>query len=84
MKMLLLLAVVFFAAWLWRRGRIADRQVPAQRPSVAPELADMVQCPYCQLHLPSEEAAQGALGFYCSEAHRAAAGDRPKKDEKGH
>ena len=76
MKLLVLLLVLFFALWLWRRGRSEASKPKSQQPPSAPQIPQMVQCLHCQVHLPLEEAVQGALGSYCSAAHCSAAGDR--------
>lgn len=82
MKLLLLLAVLLFAVWLWRSARAGehkaeakDKPQPPTTPS-PPEMTRMVQCRHCQLHLPLEEAALGVWGPYCGNAHRSAAGDK--------
>jgi len=77
MKLLLLLLVLLFALWLWRRGRSGAPKPQSQRPPCAPQIPQMVQCLHCQVHLPLEEAVNGALGPYCSATHCSAAGDRP-------
>lgn len=75
MKLLLVLAVVCFAVWLWRRGRTLPPNNAAPPSTPAPDVAPMVPCLHCQLHMPLNEAVRGQLGFYCSAAHRQAAGD---------
>jgi uncharacterized protein len=37
---------------------------------------DSVQCAYCGLHLPKDEAVSDDSVYYCSRAHLKAAGDR--------
>jgi len=81
MKLLLVLAVVLLAVWLWRRGRSQEQQkqgrqgVSPQPPTSETGTAPMRSCLHCGLHFPAEEAVQGKLGIYCSPAHRIAAGD---------
>lgn len=81
MKYLLVLLVVLFAIWLWRRNREdevneraqnaqAERErLQRQRPSPAAP-TDMVACKVCGVHLPLTDAVAGPHGPYCSEAHR--------------
>ena len=77
MKYLLVLAVVFVAIWLWRKGRRDEMRArpppPAPPPAVGPPQA-MVRCAYCGLHLPASDAIAGPGGPYCTIEHRQAAG----------
>ena len=67
MKLLLVLAVVAAALWLWRSGRSS---VPA-RSAVAPTQAqDMIACGLCQVHVLAAEAIAGKRGRYCCTQHR--------------
>ena len=78
MKLLLVIAVVWVALWIWRQGRRAElrQRQPGAAPSPALPQA-MVRCAHCDLHLPAPEAVRGEHGsYYCSVAHRQAAGDR--------
>ena len=78
MKLLVLLLVALFAAWLWRsrlaradsdavrsaqrKRRAASRKIGAPQPIVA--------CAACGLHLPASEALAGSQGrHYCSKSH---------------
>ena len=76
MKLLLLLIAVLFGLWLWRRSRAVDAPESPRPTPTATEIPNMVRCLHCQTHLPPDEAVMGALGSYCSESHRTAAGDR--------
>ena len=78
MKLLLLLAVLLFAVWLWRSARSGEDKAKPQPPTTPspPEMSRMVQCRHCQLHMPVEEAVLGVWGPYCSSAHLSAAGDK--------
>ncbi|RZL94324.1 MAG: hypothetical protein EOP82_05310 [Variovorax sp.] len=79
MKYLLVLAVVFIAIWLWRKGRRDEMRSrppsppPAPKPTaLAPQA--MLRCAHCGLHLPAADAINGPDGtVYCSTAHRQAA-----------
>lgn len=71
MKFLLIILVVLVVAWRWRAWRetrlhkSADKQTAAAAKSIG-----MVSCSHCGVHIPADEAVQGALGSYCSAAHR--------------
>jgi uncharacterized protein len=77
MKLLVLLLVVFFALWLWKRTGTRRTRTPSQAP-IPPNTPSsaMVSCQHCHVHLPQDEGVIGVLGLYCSQAHRNAAGDR--------
>jgi len=80
-KYLVWLLLGVLAWWAYRRSR-AQRSGGAKTPpapadsATPPAPQDMVACRHCGLHLPHSEAVAGALGPYCSAAHRSAAGDR--------
>lgn len=68
---LLLLAVV--AAMLWLRYKAGGLKFRA-KPGPGPEIARMVKCMECAVHLPATEALCDNAGrFYCCEAHRSVA-----------
>jgi uncharacterized protein len=77
MKYLLVMALIVLVFWLWRHSREAekraaenarnDRPRPASRET---EVAQMVACDVCHVHLPRSEALIGDTGIYCSDAHR--------------
>lgn len=80
-KYLLVIAVVLVAYYIWRRNRRLDTKAEAAREQAqrqarrraAPDA--MVTCRHCGLHLPSADAVQGTLGYYCGpEHHRLAEG----------
>lgn len=78
MKYLLVLAVVFVAVWLWRKGRRDEmrERAAAARTQAAPKVAapsEMARCAHCGLHLPLADAITGRDGVYCSAAHQQAA-----------
>lgn len=75
MKYLLVIFVVFFAIWLWRKNRrdeMRERAKPphpaAPRAVAAPQA--MTRCAQCGMHLPESDAVRGGRGLYCSAAHR--------------
>ncbi|MEY2685213.1 MAG: hypothetical protein RJA09_2357 [Pseudomonadota bacterium] len=75
MKYLLVLVVLVVGFWWWRHNRDAERSERAQapRPPAPPTNtgpSPMVTCRHCGLHLPHNEAVQGALGPYCSPNHQ--------------
>lgn len=77
MKFLLLLVVLVVAYAAWRSGRVRDAaQASAAQPRPPALPQDMVSCPVCALHLPSNEAVAGRSGrLYCSPEHRRTGGD---------
>jgi uncharacterized protein len=77
MKYLLVLAVVFVAIWLWRKGRREELRSRPPPPRTTPAVGApqaMARCAHCGLHLPAADAISGPDGaVYCSAAHRQAA-----------
>lgn len=69
MKFLLLLVVVFVAAWAWRSGRLTDAAAK-QKPAAPPPPQDMVSCAQCGVHFPQADAIAGRDGLYCCAEHR--------------
>jgi uncharacterized protein len=77
MKFLILLLVILFGVWLWKRSQTLKSRPPkAPSPPKDTGPQTMVACLHCQTHLPNEDAVRGVLGVYCSIAHREAAGDK--------
>lgn len=75
MKYLLVLAVVLVAFYIWRNNRAADAReheqaAPPPRPAPPTAPDAMVTCRHCGLHLPSQDAVKGTLGYYCGHEHR--------------
>ena len=74
MKLLVILLVVLFGLWLWRRGREADRaertphRPAARRPPALPN--EMVRCAVCGLHLPATDALTTGDASFCSPEHQ--------------
>ena len=71
MKYLLLLAVIFGMVWWIKLSRRPSNHDQPSASSHSPQ--NMVQCAYCGLHLPDNEAVVSRNANYCSEAHRALA-----------
>jgi uncharacterized protein len=70
-KWLLLIAIVWVAYMLWRKGQAADASRQGSAAPRAGEPQDMVCCPVCSVHLPRAEALPGPDGrLYCSQEHR--------------
>lgn len=68
MKALVVLLVLLFGVWLWRRGRTLP---PPQRPKAGPvQTLPMVRCARCGVHVPSDDVIVGRAGSYCTLAHR--------------
>ena len=70
MKFLLVFLVVLVIAWRWRSWREASQLAVKRKKPVVPDATTMVACRQCGVHLPSGDAVVGALGSYCSVAHR--------------
>ena len=68
MKFLIVLLVLLFGVWLWRRGRA--RQQPSQFQRAGKAAQAMVDCARCGVHVPQVVAVPGRSGIYCCEAHR--------------
>jgi len=71
MKYLVLLGVLVLAWVLFFKGR--RKPPPVRPPDATPQVASMLACAHCGLHVPKAEAAFDAAGRpYCGEAHRLA------------
>lgn len=75
MKAMLVLAVIFVVAWIWRSARSAPNSStnPSTKSSALPVSIDMLACLHCGVHVVDNEAVMGKRGAYCSAGHRAAA-----------
>lgn len=69
MKYLMLLALAAVLWWVWSKRRETPPAVAPERP-----VERMVSCAHCGVHLPESDALKDGKGFYCSQAHRQAAG----------
>jgi uncharacterized protein len=72
MKLLVLLAVLAIAWFVWRKDHRATPRTGAGERSAPPGAPqEMVSCPVCGVHLPRGEALAGPDGaLYCSAEHR--------------
>ena len=80
MKFVLVVLVVLFGVWVWRRNRREElqereearavRKPPAAASTPPAEAVEMVRCLHCGVHCPSTDAISGRLGVYCSTQHR--------------
>ena len=71
MKYLVLLGVIVLAWVLFFKGR--RKPPPVGRGDATPQVAPMIACAHCGVHLPQTEALFDAAGRpYCGEAHRLA------------
>ncbi|MBS7663927.1 hypothetical protein I0D00_18545 [Pseudomonas lalucatii] len=64
-RLLILIAIVATAYWLWRRFIRAPR--PSGRTDAQP--APMVRCARCGVHVPRDDALNQDARWYCSQAH---------------
>lgn len=71
MKFLLLLGFLGLVWWLWKKGQ---RTATGEKPPAAPAAENMVVCAHCGVLLPESDSLKDGQQFYCSEAHRLAAG----------
>ena len=70
-KALLVFAVVLVLAWRWRAWRESRQRHTARKDAAAvPKSIGMVPCHRCGVHVPANDTVSGALGNYCSVAHR--------------
>lgn len=67
MKALIVLLVLLFGVWLWRRGRTLP---PSRQPPRPTQTLPMVRCARCDVHVPSDDVVVGRSGSYCTLAHR--------------
>ncbi|MDP1650762.1 MAG: PP0621 family protein [Rubrivivax sp.] len=71
MKYLVLIGVLVLAWVLFFKVR--RKPPPVGRPDATPQVAAMLACTHCGLHVPKAEALFDASGRpYCGEAHRLA------------
>lgn len=74
MRYLLVFLAVLLLVWRWRTARAAalqERHQAAQsRPPIKGTALTMVACTQCGVHIPANDACNGARGAYCSTAHR--------------
>ncbi|MES9969516.1 MAG: PP0621 family protein [Candidatus Thiodiazotropha sp.] len=67
---LALWGVFLIGRHFWRQSRQKDK------PSQQIKSVDSVQCAYCGLHLPRDEAVNEDGKYYCSKTHLKAANER--------
>lgn len=68
LKLLLLIAIVFVAALIFRAyKRSLDQSAPSGRVA-QPE--DMVKCAHCGVNMPRSEAIFSSGDFYCTPEHQ--------------
>lgn len=64
-RLLLLLAIIAAAVWLWRRISAPTRR----RDDTNADPAPMVRCAHCGVHVPRARALVQGDNWYCSQAH---------------
>jgi uncharacterized protein len=67
-RLLLWIAIVAAAFWLWRRFTRPKSKRP-QTPDAAQKPAPMVRCQHCGIHVPREHAIAKEQQWFCSQAH---------------
>lgn len=65
-RLLILIAIVATAVWLWRRFSNRPKVQPPQQETPAP----MIRCAHCGVHVPRDVAINQDANWYCSPAHR--------------
>ena len=65
-KWLALLFVIWFVFWMLRSFRKLKAKVHQNSND---RLEDMVQCHYCEIHVPKKEAIVADNHFYCCPEH---------------
>ena len=76
----ILLGLALWGIFLIVRHLIRERRRLQAKPG-KPKAVDSVQCAYCGLHLPREEALQRGEHYYCCQAHLEAADSDSPADE---
>lgn len=64
-RLLLLIAIVAAAFWVWRRFARTAPHANTKKPGPVP----MVRCEHCGIHVPREHAFVQDQYWYCSQAH---------------
>ena len=64
-RLLLLLAIIAAAFWLWRRIAAPTRR----HDDTSADPAPMVRCAHCGVHVPRTRALPQDDNWYCSQAH---------------
>ncbi|MGD9163795.1 MAG: PP0621 family protein [Chromatiales bacterium] len=75
----LLLILAFWGLYLIIRHLLRQRK-QRQPPPGNRKAVDSVQCAYCGLHLPREEALRNGNRYFCSQAHLDSWDARPPSD----
>ena len=75
LKLLLMIAVLALAGWLWIGRRRPPGSMPGAKPTAKPAARAapqaMLVCTHCGVHLPQADALMDAAGKpYCSDGHR--------------
>lgn len=71
MKYLLLFFIFMLVAFQWRQSRKPKVQQRTKKTSQT-QVADIVACAHCGVHVPKADAIASARAHYCSPAHRQA------------
>lgn len=67
-RLLLFVALLVAAFWLWRRYIRPALRAQKQTP-LSPDPRPMVRCTHCQTHVPQSQALQDGDRWFCSQAH---------------
>ena len=69
-KLLLILAVLALAWWLWHRALGTPRGSKPANHENKHATETMIRCAHCGVHLPLADAVVGNNGVYCCAGHR--------------
>ncbi len=69
MKLLLLVALIVVAIWLYRKS---NGNRPASPPQAPLDPENMVSCGHCGVCFPASESSQDGHIHFCCDAHRRA------------
>ncbi|PTS85347.1 hypothetical protein DBR00_06055 [Pseudomonas sp. HMWF032] len=67
-RLLIWIAIIAAAVWLWRRFNRPKSTRPTPSPSPS-QAAPMVRCQHCDVHVPREHALASGEHWFCSQAH---------------
>lgn len=70
MKFLIFLLVVISAIFLFRQRKKTTFSHTNSKQAHKPQTITMVQCEYCHIHLPENEAISHDNHYWCSKEHQ--------------
>jgi len=67
-RLLVIALIVYLVIQIFKRWA-ANKNIQSNKRQKIQEEQKMVQCDFCQLHVPEDEALQRDGKFYCSQEH---------------